>query len=233
MASLAQPLKTQIQDGDLVRARRRQIFQAACRVLARKSFHEATVKEIAVEAGIAAGSIYVYLQSKDDILFLLAESMVAELSAILPAIHQRNTDDPCHELLDVMRALIDLIDRYREAFRVLHHEVRYLIRRPQYRQALGRILDRYVAAVSDVLERGRAMNVIYFEDSRSVVHLILSLCSGWAMGAGYLKDTGKGTYLREIESILRGRFFHAAPLEHASRRQGRQQRGRLRMMALE
>ena len=48
---MAEPLKSQIQDGVLLKARRRQIFLAACRVLARKSFHEATVKEIALEAG--------------------------------------------------------------------------------------------------------------------------------------------------------------------------------------
>ena len=60
-----------------MKTRRRQIFLAACRVLARKSFHEASVKELALEAGLAAGSIYVYLQGKEDILILIAESMVA------------------------------------------------------------------------------------------------------------------------------------------------------------
>ncbi len=56
----------------LVKSRRRQIFLAACRVLARKSFHEASVKELALEAGLAAGSIYLYLDSKDEIIPLIA-----------------------------------------------------------------------------------------------------------------------------------------------------------------
>ena len=77
------------QDDALVKTRRRQIFLAACRVLARKSFHEASVKELALEAGLAAGSIYVYLQGKEDILILIAESMVAELVESLPAIQAR------------------------------------------------------------------------------------------------------------------------------------------------
>ncbi len=76
---MTEALKLQSHDDPLVKARKRQIFLAACRVLARKSFHQATVKEMALEAGLAAGSIYVYLQSKDDILLLLAESMIAEL----------------------------------------------------------------------------------------------------------------------------------------------------------
>jgi AcrR family transcriptional regulator len=43
------------QDDALVRTRRRQIFLAACRVLSNKSFHEASVKELALEAGLADG----------------------------------------------------------------------------------------------------------------------------------------------------------------------------------
>src|ERR1700675_2137283 len=89
LLQMAEALRTAPQDDSLARSRRRQIFLAACRVLARKSFHEATVKEIALEAGIAAGSIYLYLQSKDDILALLGESMVAELSEALPGIRER------------------------------------------------------------------------------------------------------------------------------------------------
>ena len=118
MPRAAEAIRTTVPDEKLVRARRRQIFLAACRVLARKSFHEATVKELALEAGIAAGSIYVYLDSKEDIMPLMAESMVAELVESLPAIRERTAGDPRRELLEMMRAILDVIDRYREAFDV-------------------------------------------------------------------------------------------------------------------
>lgn len=204
---MPEPLRAQPQDEALVKARRRQIFLAACRVLARKSFHEATVKELALEAGLAAGSIYVYLQGKDDILILVAESMVAELVENLPAIRERTSGYPRRELLEVMRAALDVIDRYREAFTVLHHEVRYLARRPQYRAALDRIVDQYFFAVADALERGRRAGVIRFEDKRSVVEAIHMLCAGWATGADYLCNTNKESYWREIAALVEGRFF--------------------------
>ncbi len=91
------------------------------------------MKELALEAGLAAGSIYLYLDSKDEIIPLIGESMVAELVEMLPAIRERTVGDPRRELIEVMRAILDVIDRYREAFNVLHHEARYLERRPQYR----------------------------------------------------------------------------------------------------
>jgi AcrR family transcriptional regulator len=212
--AMPEAVRTQPQDDALVKTRRRQIFLAACRVLSRKSFHEASVKELALEAGLAAGSIYVYLQGKEDILILIAESMVAELVESLPAIRERTAGEPRRELLEIMRTILDVIDRYREAFTVMNHEVRYLARRPEHRRALGKIVDEYHSAVADVLERGRAADVIHFNDLRSVVHAIHMLCAGWATGANSLKDTGKETYWREIAAIIEGRFF--VPLEQKS-----------------
>src|SRR5271167_4349379 len=155
--------RTQPQDDALVKTRHRQIFLAACRVLSRKSFHEASVKELALEAGLAAGSIYVYLQGKEDILILMAESMVGELLESLPAIHQHASGDPRTELIEMVRTILDVIDRYREAFTVMNHEVRYLARRPEHRRALGKIVDEYHSAVADVLQRGRDAGVIHFD----------------------------------------------------------------------
>jgi AcrR family transcriptional regulator len=194
-------LKLPHQDDTLAKARRRQIFLAACRVLARKSFHQATVKEIAIEAGIAAGSIYLYLRGKDAILLLLAESMVGELADSLPEIRARAEDDPRRELLGIMRG----------AFAVLNHEVRYLGRRQQYRTPLNQILEPYLGALTDVLERGRDRGLMRFADVNSVVEAVHMLCSGWAMGTGLLVHTEKETYWQEIAAVAEGRFMTIAP----------------------
>lgn len=210
-------LKSPPHDEALVRQRRRQIFLAACRVLARKSFHEASVKELALEAGLAAGSIYVYLQGKDEILVLVAESMVAELVEQMPAIHERTGDDPRLELSAVMHEILNIIDRYREAFAVFHHEARYLAQRPQYKAAMGKISERYLSAVSEVIERGRKLGVIHADDVPSAVHAIHMLCAGWAMGGHSLRHSDKESYWREISRLVEGRFL-APRLELKSKR---------------
>ncbi len=45
-----------------------QILEAAIRVFARQGFHQSTVAQIAKEAGVADGTIYLYFKNKDDIL---------------------------------------------------------------------------------------------------------------------------------------------------------------------
>lgn len=189
--TMPEALRSLPHDEVLVRQRRRQIFLAACRVLERKSFHEASVKEFALEAGIAAGSIYVYLHSKDEILVLIAESMVSELIEQLPIIRERGGDDPRRELVQMMRAILDVIDRYREAFNVLHHEARYLARRTRYRKEMSAAIDPYLSAVSRVLERGSAAGVVRFENLQSAVHIIHMLCAGWATGGRALAGKHK------------------------------------------
>lgn len=45
-----------------------QILEAAVRVFARQGFRQSTVAQIAKEAGVADGTIYLYFKNKDDIL---------------------------------------------------------------------------------------------------------------------------------------------------------------------
>lgn len=203
---MAEALRLPNHDDALAKMRRRQIFLAACRVLARKSFHQATVKEIALEANLAAGSIYLYLRSKEEMLLLLAESMVTELAEALPGIRAASGADPRRELLGIMRGALDVIDRYREAFAVMNHEVRYIARRPKYRAAVELIVEPYFSALAGALKRGRELGLISFENVPSMVEAVHMLCSGWAMGTGLLVKTDRETYWREIAAVIEGRF---------------------------
>jgi AcrR family transcriptional regulator len=209
-AMMADLSRIQFQDEALARTRKRQIFLALTRVLARKSFHEATVKEIALEAGLAAGSIYVYLRSKAEILLVMVESMVGELAEALPAIRARSAGDPQAELLGIMRAALDVIARYPEAFAVINHEVHYLARRPEYRTRLLQLVSGYKSALKDALERGRVAGVIHYHHLPSAVEAIHMLCSGLATGGDQLARLDKETYWREITGIIEGRFFARA-----------------------
>src|SRR5437773_7869061 len=56
-------MKDSIQE-QLIAARRNQILDAATKVFGEKGFHQATIKDIAREAGIADGTIYNYFENK-------------------------------------------------------------------------------------------------------------------------------------------------------------------------
>ena len=59
----------------LTAARRAQILKAATRIFAQKGFHRATIKEIAREAGLADGTIYLYFENKNALMLTLLHEM--------------------------------------------------------------------------------------------------------------------------------------------------------------
>lgn len=54
------------------------ILRAAVRVFARKGFFNSKVSDIASEAGVADGTVYLYFKGKDDILHSIFDRMMAE-----------------------------------------------------------------------------------------------------------------------------------------------------------
>jgi len=69
-------IKARVKDKNLIDEKRRQIIEGAIKVFKKKGYHKATVREIAKEAKIGLGSIYDYVNSKDDILYLFFENYV-------------------------------------------------------------------------------------------------------------------------------------------------------------
>ncbi len=69
------------------RVRKEQIIEASVRVFAQKGFYNAKVADVAREAGVADGTIYLYFKNKDDLLISLFETKMEEIlqrfSAIL------------------------------------------------------------------------------------------------------------------------------------------------------
>lgn len=63
--------------------KRDKILLAALKIFSRKGFYKSKVSEIADEAGVADGTIYLYFKNKDDLLICIFEEKIAELIAKL------------------------------------------------------------------------------------------------------------------------------------------------------
>ena len=74
-----------------------QILQAAIKVFAKKGFFNSKVSEIAREANVADGTIYLYFKNKDDILISLFEEMVNTINQQMEA-ELAKTQDPLEKL---------------------------------------------------------------------------------------------------------------------------------------
>ncbi|MFK5953333.1 MAG: TetR/AcrR family transcriptional regulator [Desulfobacterium sp.] len=69
---------TQIKNPELVRKRRRQIVDAAVDLFVEHGYHKTTTRMIARAVGFSIGSLYEYVSSKEDILYLVCEAIHSE-----------------------------------------------------------------------------------------------------------------------------------------------------------
>ena len=95
---------TNTKDPDLIRDRREQLIRAALEVFQEKGFHATTVRDIGRVAGLTQGTIYNYVRSKEDILFLVCDRVIAEyISSMEQAVAA--TGDPAARLREALRGV--------------------------------------------------------------------------------------------------------------------------------
>jgi TetR/AcrR family fatty acid metabolism transcriptional regulator len=102
--------------------KRERILTAAERIFARHGFFAARVSEIAKEAGVADGTIYLYFKSKDDLLISLFESRMKQVNGLLrTAVAGR---PPAEQLRTLIRAYLRMVSDEPAAVEVLTIELR-------------------------------------------------------------------------------------------------------------
>ncbi len=102
--------------------KRERILAAAERIFARHGFFAARVSEIAKEAGVADGTIYLYFKSKDDLLICLFESRMKQVNELLRAAIADLP--PVEQLRAFIHAYLQMIADHGAAAEVLTIELR-------------------------------------------------------------------------------------------------------------
>ncbi len=129
------------------------IIEAAVRVFARKGYYNSRVSDIAREAGIAAGTIYLYFKTKDDILVTLFRDKMTEF---VGSLRKAVADEP--DAIAKVRRLVALHFRMLEDNPELAEVVQIELRQGQkfFRGASSQEIGAYFALIGSLLEEGVA-----------------------------------------------------------------------------
>jgi TetR/AcrR family fatty acid metabolism transcriptional regulator len=130
-----------------------QIIEAAIRVFARNGYYNSRVSDIASEAGIASGTIYLYFRTKEEILVTLFREKMAAFVAHL-----------CREIagerdaVAKIRRLVELHFTVLEESPALAEVVQVELRQGQkfFRGASAHEVSAYFELIGSVLEEGVA-----------------------------------------------------------------------------
>jgi TetR/AcrR family fatty acid metabolism transcriptional regulator len=133
--------------------KREAILKAATRVFARSGFFQSQVADVAREAGVAAGTVYLYFRSKDDLLVSLFERTMREAIAEGRAALE-GVVNPRERLTRLARLHLERLGRDRDLAVVFQVELRQSTKFME--RFSSTYLRDYLGLIRDTVAQGQA-----------------------------------------------------------------------------
>lgn len=134
-------IQSSVKDESLIEKRRAQMIRGAVTLFKEKGFHRTTTREIAKASGFSIGTLYEYIRTKEDVLYLVCDSIYDEVHARLDALDIEKGS------LDVLLTAIEhyygLIDDMQDEYVVMYQESKSLPK-----DALSYVLNKEMEMVS-------------------------------------------------------------------------------------
>ncbi len=132
--------------------KRVRIIDAAIRVFAEKGFHQARVTDIASQAGVADGTIYLYFRNKEDLLLTIFEEKMTVINAGLATVLE-GVEDPLDRIRAFARYHFSLVQQHRHLAEVLQVELR--LSNKFLKEYRPKPLWQYLGAFANILREGQ------------------------------------------------------------------------------
>jgi TetR/AcrR family fatty acid metabolism transcriptional regulator len=150
--------------------KREAILKAATRVFAQRGFFNAQVADVAKAAGVAAGTVYLYFRSKDDLLVSLfertmKEAIAAGRNALIGA------TDPRDRLRRIARLHLERLGRDRDLAVVFQVELRQSTKFME--RFSSSYLREYLGIIRDAVEAGQTAGLFRRDVSATTAAKIL------------------------------------------------------------
>ena len=160
--------------------RQTEILQAACRVFARAGFEATTVDEVAAEAGVAKGTLYLYFKSK---LHIYLAALKSELEAMDELTQQRirNVKGSAEKLRVFIETRLAYCEEHRDFFKIYQLEFGHMFLDPsRTHEEFAVYYRRKVEFLTHLLKEGARNRELQFENAEAGAFLIYDTVRGVA-----------------------------------------------------
>ena len=145
---------TQIKNKELVKERRRQIVDAAVPLFVERGYHKTTTRALAQATGLSIGSMYEYITTKDDVLYLVCMAIHAEVEHGVKQALDRPLEGRA-ALAEVIREYFMVCDRMSDHVLLMYQVTHFLRSKWQEKvlEAELRITDIFIQAIKELERR--------------------------------------------------------------------------------
>ncbi len=200
-----------LQRVDTSRAERAlRILKAAAKVFARSGFFNSKVSDVAREAGVADGTVYLYFRSKDELLSSIFTTGMDEFLIRVRA-QLRDIDDPVQQLRQFARYHFECLERDRDMAIVFQIELRHSTKFME--QISTAQLADYFQIMREIIEEGQRRRIFTSQLSPKFIAKVLfgaldEMATNWVLSHNNLSLTATADPV--IDLLLNGmREAHA------------------------
>ena len=162
---------------DVSEERIEQITEAATKVFAEQGFDKARMDDIASEAKLSKGTLYLYFKSKDAIITHLLDKLFEREFADLNKL--AITDAPASEKLkNFANALIADIQNWSRLIPIMYEFLGRLFRQNVVQQAFKKYMRTYLDMITPIIQQGIDEGEFHAKDAESVAITFGALFEG-------------------------------------------------------
>jgi AcrR family transcriptional regulator len=180
--------------------RTREILAAARKLMEQRGLKAMTMEEIAAAAGVAKGTLYLYFQSKDELILAMisqvGEDILRDVESSLQA-----PGTPPERLIRMVAVLLGYLDRERLLFPIYAREV--LQGKQKSREGfwwqIQEMEEKFVSLVTDLFAEGIAAGQFIPANPRLLTFLIRGLVRATGY---YQRDEGQVDVSEEVLPVI-------------------------------
>ncbi len=158
--------------------RRRQIFEGACNVIARKGFGNASIREIAEAAGMSVPLMYKHIKDKDDILYLITSECMRDIIDYFGS-SEGFSNSPVENIGHAIEQYVDYINENRRLINLVYSETRSL--NADNRQKIFAMERKFMEYWKNLVTAGIDKGVFKPVDAELAANYIYFLCTVWSL----------------------------------------------------
>ncbi|MBM9605356.1 TetR/AcrR family transcriptional regulator [Desulfopila inferna] len=175
---------TQIKNKKLVEERRRQIVDGAVKLFIKYGYHKTTTRILAKETGLSIGSLYEYISTKEDVLYLVCMAIYSEVEQGLSGALTRSAEGR-EALREIIREYFLVCDRMSDHVLLMYQVTHFLPDKWQKKvlEAEMRITSLFIDAMKQLQSEGKL--AVDDETINLIGHNISVIGHTWAFRRWY------------------------------------------------
>jgi AcrR family transcriptional regulator len=184
-------IKAQIESKDILQKRHEQIVDAAGPLFSRKGYQNSSVRDIASALNMNIATLYKYVSTKDDILFLFYKRIHQHWIEVLKTVTEDEDGDPVEQLKSLIQTGLEQCLRLKDEILTIFVESRHL--KPDSLHIVLSTETEFVRSIEKLiirgLESGQFKTIDTFLTANIVQYLLMIYpLRGWSFKDRYTFD---------------------------------------------